>query len=418
MLSTSSRKTYYISRVLFYIHTCLILINAMLKASRIALLISFLIIFGISRLVAQAVRAPVMGWSSWNNFRVNIDENMIRQQADAMITTGLYDAGYRFINIDDGYFGGRDSTGKLFANAHKFPSGMKALVDYIHSKKLKAGIYTDAGKNTCGSIWDKDANGVGSGMYGHIEQDCNLFFKEWRFDFLKADWCGGEAMKLNEQTQYLKIISAIKAIDSNLVFNICRWKFPGEWAIKKADSWRISGDIRPQFSAILAIIDIDAGLYKYASPGHYNDMDMLQVGRGMSYDEDKTHFSMWCMLNSPLLAGNDLRTMSKQTIGILTNKEVIALNQDPAFKQARRIFQENGIDVWLKPLAINGGHSEAIAIMNRGDHETTFNLSAKKAGISPKNKLRDLWLHKDIGRIGKSRKFTIARHGIIVLLVS
>ncbi|MGN6640242.1 MAG: alpha-galactosidase, partial [Mucilaginibacter sp.] len=203
-----------------------------------------------------------------------------------------------------------------------------------------------------------------------------------------------------------------------IVFNVCRWKFPGEWAIKKADSWRIYGDIRPQFSSILAIIDVDAGLYKYASAGHYNDMDMLQVGRGMSYDEDKTHFSMWCMLNSPLLAGNDLRNMSKQTIEILTNKEVIALDQDPGFKQARRILRENNAEVWLKPLGINGGHSEAIAIMNRGDHKTTFNLSAKRLGLSSKSKLRDLWMHQDIGRIGRSRKFTIPKHGIVVLLVS
>jgi hypothetical protein len=343
---------------------------------------------------------------------------MIRQQADAMISTGLYNAGYRYINIDDGYFGGRDSTGRLFPDARKFPSGMKALADYIHSKKLKAGIYTDAGENTCGSIWDKDPNGVGSGIYGHIEQDCNLFFKKWRFDFLKVDWCGGEVMKLDEQTEYLKIIGAVKTIDSNIVFNVCRWKFPGEWAISKADSWRIYGDIRPQFSSILAIIDIDAGLYKYASAGHYNDMDMLQVGRGMTYDEDKTHFSMWCMLNSPLLAGNDLRSMSKQTIEILTNKEVIALDQDQGFKQAVRISHEQGIDVWEKSLAVNDGRSKAIAIVNRNDHEVTFDLSAKTIGVSSKCKLRDLWLHKDLGQIGKSKKFAIPRHGTVVVLVS
>jgi hypothetical protein len=225
-------------------------------------------------------------------------------------------------------------------------------------------------------------------------------------------------MKLDEQTEYLKIIGAVKTIDSNIVFNVCRWKFPGEWAISKADSWRIYGDIRPQFSSILAIIDIDAGLYKYASAGHYNDMDMLQVGRGMTYDEDKTHFSMWCMLNSPLLAGNDLRSMSKQTIEILTNKEVIALDQDQGFKQAVRISHEQGIDVWEKSLAVNDGRSKAIAIVNRNDHEVTFDLSAKTIGVSSKCKLRDLWLHKDLGQIGKSKKFAIPRHGTVVVLVS
>lgn len=358
-------------------------------------------------------KAPIMGWSSWNNFRVNIDEKMLREQADAMISSGLYKAGYRFINIDDGYFGGRDSTGKLYVNAAKFPSGMKALVDYIHSKKLKAGIYTDAGQNTCGSIYDHDKNGIGAGTYGHVEQDAQLFFKEWGFNFLKVDWCGGEKLKLNEEQAYIPIIKAAKTIDKNIIFNICRWQFPGEWAIDKADSWRVSGDIAAKISSILKIIDINADLYKYASPGHYNDMDMLQVGRGMSYDEDKTHFSMWCMLNSPLLAGNDLRNMSPQTIEILTNQEVIALNQDKAFKQAKRVVKENNIEVWVKPLFSKG--SNAIAIMNRGDQEADYTLAPGKLGINAKQKLRDLWLHKDMGQAGSSRKITIPKHGIVVL---
>ncbi|HWI94345.1 MAG TPA: glycoside hydrolase family 27 protein [Flavisolibacter sp.] len=323
--------------------------------------------FFITDCTAQKPKPPIMGWSSWNHFHVNIDEKMIREQADAMITSGMYAAGYRFINIDDGYFGGRDANGILFPNAKKFPSGMKALTEYIHSKRLKAGIYTDAGNNTCGSIYDKDSLGIGVGIYGHLKQDCNLFFNEWKFDFLKADWCGGEKMKLDEETEYSKIIAEVKSIDSNIVFNVCRWKFPGEWAIKKADSWRISGDIRERFASILKIIDLNADLHKYASPGHYNDMDMLQVGRGMSYDEDKTHFSMWCMMNSPLLAGNDLRNMSKQTIEILTNKEVIALNQDPAFIQARRILREDNVEVWMKPLGAR--KQKVIAVMNRGNNE-------------------------------------------------
>jgi len=247
-------------------------------------------------------KPPIMGWSSWNYFRAKIDESMTKEQADFMKSTGLYDAGYRFINIDDGYFGGRDVNGKLLPNAKKIPSGMNALADYIHSKGLKAGIYTDAGKNTCGSMYDNDSLDIGVGFYNHIEQDCNTFFKEWGYDFIKVDWCGGENQKLDEETEYTRIISAIKSINNKIVFNICRWQFPGTWAIKKADSWRISAHIREKFSSIVSIIDINVNLYKYASAGHYNDMDMLQVGRGMSYDEDKTHFSMWCMLNSPLLA--------------------------------------------------------------------------------------------------------------------
>lgn len=363
--------------------------------------------------LAQKPKPPVMGWSSWNHFHVNIDERLLRQQADALISSGMYDAGYRFINVDDGYFGGREANGKLFANAKKFPSGMKALADYIHGKGLKAGLYTDAGKNTCGSMYDKDSLGIGVGIYGHVEQDCKLFFKEWGFDFLKVDWCGGQKMKLDEETEYTKIMTAVKAVDSNLVFNVCRWQFPGEWAIKKADSWRISGDIRETFSSILKIIDLNAGLYNYSSAGHYNDMDMLQVGRGMTYEEDKTHFSMWCLLNSPLLAGNDLRRMSKETVAVLTNKEVIALNQDEGFVQARRIFAQDSIELWMKPL---GNGEKALALLNRGEAKT-FALSAAKADIGKESQLRDLWQHKDLGKMGTQKTFTLPKHGIVVLKV-
>jgi hypothetical protein len=381
-------------------------------------LICFALLSSSTLLYAQRQKTPIMGWSSWNHFRVHIDEKMIRQQADALVSSGMYEAGYRYINIDDGYFGGRDSSGKLFVDNKKFPSGMKALADYIHSNGLKAGIYTDAGKNTCGSIYDKDKNGIGVGIYGHIEQDCNLFFKEWGFNFLKVDWCGGEQMKLEEQTEYLKIIDTVKAINSSIVFNICRWQFPGEWAIQRADSWRISGDITENFSSILKIIDLNADLYKYASAGHYNDMDMLQVGRGMSYEEDKTHFSMWCLLNSPLLAGNDLRKMSKETVEILTNKEVIALNQDSGYRQAKRILKAGDVEVWMKPLGSISSKTKAIAIMNRGGSEAVFTLTSKSLGISNKSRLRDLWQHKNLGTIGKQQTFTIPKHGIVVLKIN
>ncbi len=370
-----------------------------------------------SRVTAQQPKPPIMGWSSWNNFRIHINEELIREQADAMIASGMYDAGYRFINIDDGYFGGRDKNGNLLTDLRKFPSGMKALADYIHGKKLKAGIYTEAGKNTCGSIWDHDSLGIGSGLYGHVKEDLQLFLKDWNYDFIKVDWCGGEKMNLDKETQYLKILQQARAIKKSVIFNICCWQFPGTWAIRKADSWRISGDISPNFSTILHIIDLNADLYKYAAAGHYNDMDMLQVGRGMSYDEDKSHFSMWCFLNSPLLAGNDLRNMSKQTVEILTNKEVIALNQDAAFKQGFRIFKSDSIEVWKKPLSGNSGKDFAIAILNRKD-TTSFTLTASLTGATTNHLLRDLWEHKDIGPMGTGRTFHIPRHGIILLKVT
>jgi hypothetical protein len=362
---------------------------------------------------AQKPKPPIIGWSSWNHFRVKINEQIIREQADVMLTSGLYKAGYRFINIDDGYFGGRDSSGKLFANPNKFPSGMQLLAAYIHSKGLKAGIYTDAGKNTCGFIYDKDSLGIGAGIYENIESDCKQFFNEWKYDFIKVDWCGGEKQNLDEQTEYTKIIDAVKTINKNLVFNVCRWKFPGEWAIKKADSWRISGDIRENFSSILKIIDLNADLYKYASPGHYNDMDMLQVGRGMSYEEDKTHFSMWCMMNSPLLAGNDLRNMTKETISILSNKELIAINQDITFVQAQRILKVGDVEIWGKRLG--KGKQKAIAIMNRSNKEQVYTLTASNAGINPKSRVKDLWLNKKMGRMGDEKIFTLPAHGIVVL---
>ena len=376
--------------------------------------IAFSSVLLICSVALPAQNAPIMGWSSWNHFHINIDEKIIREQADAMISSGMYKAGYRFINIDDGYFGGRNSDGNLLTDTKKFPSGMRALTDYIHARKLKAGIYSDAGKNTCGSKYDNDPNGIGVGMYGHVEQDCNLFFNSWKFDFLKVDWCGGDWMGLDEETEYTKIIHAVKSINPEIVFNICRWQFPGEWAIKLADSWRISGDIRENFSSILRIIDLNADLHQYSSPGHYNDMDMLQVGRGMTYDEDKTHFSMWCMMNSPLLAGNDLRNMTRETIEILTNKEIIALNQDKGFRQATRLLREGDIEIWVKPLG-KTGKQKAIAIMNRGEKTGQTALTPEKIGVSSTSKLRDLWLHENIGKLGKSRTLTIPKHGIVVL---
>lgn len=382
------------------------------SSSKIKTAISSVLLICSVALPAQ--NAPIMGWSSWNHFHINIDEKMIREQADAMISSGMYKAGYRFINIDDGYFGGRNSDGNLLTDTKKFPSGMRALTDYIHARKLKAGIYSDAGKNTCGSKYDNDPNGIGVGMYGHVERDCNLFFNDWKFDFLKVDWCGGDWMGLDEETEYTKIIHAVKSINPEIVFNICRWQFPGEWAIKLADSWRISGDIRENFSSILRIIDLNADLHQYSSPGHYNDMDMLQVGRGMTYDEDKTHFSMWCMMNSPLLAGNDLRDMTRETIEILTNKEIIALNQDKGFRQATRLLREGDIEIWVKPLG-KTGKQKAIAIMNRGEKTGQTALTPEKIGVSSTSKLRDLWLHENIGKLGKSRTLTIPKHGIVVL---
>lgn len=365
-------------------------------------------------------QTPIMGWSSWNNFRININEEIIKAQADYMVSSGMKAAGYSYINIDDGYFGGRDANGQLLAHPKRFPSGMQSIARYIHSKGLKAGIYSDAGINTCGSYWDKDTISCGSGLFGHEYQDLDLMLNKWGFDFIKVDWCGGEWMELNEQTRYTSIGNLIKLLKPNTGYNICRWKFPGEWATYIADSWRVSGDISNDYESILKIIDLNADLWKYASPGHVNDMDMLQVGRGMSYDEDKSHFSMWCMMNSPLLAGNDLRTMSKQTIEILTNKEMIALNQDPLVYQARRLVDNGELEVWAKPLKSTMSGEVAVALLNRSTKKEVMILNLSTIGMNANKgySIRDLWAKKDFN-VSKEeqQQFEVPAHGIIVLKI-
>ncbi|MFD1614014.1 glycoside hydrolase family 27 protein [Gelatiniphilus marinus] len=365
-------------------------------------------------------QTPIMGWSSWNNFHVNINEEIIKAQADFMVSSGMADVGYAYVNIDDGFFGGRDSEGNLLVHPERFPNGMKVISDYIHSKGLKAGIYSDAGINTCASYWDKDTIGAGSGLYGHDRKDLKLMLKDWNYDFIKIDWCGGDWLDLDEETRYTQIANIIKEIKPSTVYNICRWEFPGEWALQIADSWRISGDISNKFESILHIIDLNADLWKYASPGHVNDMDMLQVGRGMSYDEDKTHFTMWCMMNSPLLAGNDLRNMSDETISILTNKEIIALNQDPLVYQARRLIDNGDLEVWAKPLIHTMSGEVAVALLNRSNKAETISFDLDTIGIDVDKgyTYRNLWTKKDFDNTTeKSLSFQVPKHGVVVLKI-
>ncbi|NIG53847.1 glycoside hydrolase family 27 protein [Chitinophaga sp. Cy-1792] len=366
-------------------------------------------------------QTPIMGWASWNNFRVNINEKIIREEADAMVRSGLKDAGYNYINVDDGFFGGRNEKGELLHNRQRFPGGMKQLSDYIHSKGLKAGIYAEAGVNTCASIWDADTIGSGSGLYGHDEKDLTTLLKTWGYDFLKVDWCGGKDLGLDEQLRYTQISDWIKRIKPEVVFNICRWQFPGKWAPLVGDSWRISGDINNDFASILRIINLNADLWKYCSPGHFNDMDMLQVGRGMSFEEDKSHFSMWCILNSPLLLGNDLRKISKETLSIITNKEVIALNQDPLCYQARKFSDTLGVQVWAKPLVSVMSGAVGVALLNTSNAPVTAELNIAAVGLNPDKPfvVRDLWKHKDTkGSRNKKLVYELPAHGVVVLKVS
>ncbi|MCJ8165701.1 glycoside hydrolase family 27 protein [Pontibacter sp. E15-1] len=366
-------------------------------------------------------QTPIMGWSSWNNFHVDINEDIIRAQADFMVSSGMQEAGYTYVNMDDGFFGGRDNTGNLIAHPERFPSGMKALSDYIHSKGLKAGIYSDAGINTCASYWDKDTVGVGMGLYGHDARDLRLMLQEWNYDFIKVDWCGGDWLGLDEQSRYTQIGHLIRQIRPDAVYNVCRWEFPGEWVVPLADSWRISGDIANNFASVMHIVDLNADLWRHATPGHVNDMDMLQVGRGMSYEEDKTHFSMWCMLSSPLLTGNDLRSMTPETIRILTNRELIAINQDRLVYQARRLVDEDEQEVWAKPLQSTMSGEVAVALLNRSDQEAVITFQPDSVGLVAAKgyRMRALWENKDYAvSTKKEASFDVPAHGIVVLRVT
>ncbi len=363
----------------------------------------------------QGAVTPIMGWSSWNNYRIHINDSIIRNQADAMVRSGMAEAGYSFINIDDGYFLGRDEKSRLLYDDVKFPNGMKSLADHIHAKGLKAGIYTDAGENTCGSIWDADKNGIGVGVFGHEHIDFPMFFNEWGYDFIKIDWCGGQQQKLDEESVYSSLIHQVKETRKDVVFNICRWQFPGTWACAIADSWRISGDINASFGSICHIIDKNMFLAPYASPGHFNDMDMLQVGRGMTADEDKAHFTMWCMMASPLLAGNDLAQMSEETRMILTNKEIIALNQDPAGLQAEIVARINGVEMWVKHLVQRNGRERAVTLLNRSETPVTVTIDFAEAGLKDVKSVRDLWEHQEKQVTDNKMTVEVPAHGVRAL---
>ena len=366
-----------------------------------------------------------MGWSSWNNYGHNINDSIIKAQADAMVSSGLADLGFKYINIDDGFFDGRNADGSLRINATKFPYGMKTLADYIHSKGLKAGFYSEAGANTCGSIWGAQTGGVGGGLYNYDQQDIDSIFKSWGFDFLKVDFCGGQQQGLDEETRYTQIKKAINNTGrTDINFNVCRWQFPGAWVCSVADSWRMSGDINltpgsiPSWNEILKIIDQNTFLAAYASPGHYNDMDMLEVGRGLSFEEDKSHFSMWCILSSPLVLGNDLANMSEQTKSILTNPEVIAVNQDTTGLQARRIWDNgSGLQVWAKNLNGKLSNERAVVLFNRRDTAASISVKWKDLNLEGPATVRDLWERRDLGIMDSMFTAEIPSHGVVMLKV-
>ena len=361
---------------------------------------------------------PLMGWSSWNTFACEISEDVILETARAMATNGLKDAGYVYVNIDDGFFDGHGEDGILRFHPRRFPRGMKPVVDGIHALGMKAGIYSDAGADTCGSMY-RDANGkydkggVGGGLYGHDAADCKLHFVDLGFDFIKVDYCGGKTLKLDEKARYTEIAAAIKATGrTDVRLNICRWAFPGTWAADIAESWRTTGDIRANWGSLKKIVKENLYLSAYASPGHFNDMDMLEVGHlkgsvktafgkddgGLTPDEEAMHFGVWCMLSSPLLIGCDARSMPQHEMELVTNPYLLAMNQNDLGLQAY-VAQRVGPDgyVLVKDAERRFGTARYVALVNLSNSELEFNVDAKTLDLDGAIEVFDLLDMSDPG---------------------
>lgn len=377
---------------------------------------------------AAAVHAfdgPTMGWSTWNTYRVNINDSLICRQADALVHTGLSAAGYDHVNIDDGFFGGRDeATGQLKMHPVRFPRGLHATVDHIHSLGLKAGIYSDAGANTCGNFWDNDTIARNVGMLGHEEGDCRLFFKGIGFDFIKIDYCGADGRQ-NAQQYYLEpaeryaaIARAIAATGRKDVrLNVCRWAFPGTWVRDVATSWRTTPDISPSWRSVRGIIAENLYLSAYAGVGRYNDMDMLEVGRGMTPEEDHTHFAMWCIMSSPLLIGCDLTTLRPETLELLTNPELIAINQDSLGLQAYVAATDGDTYVLVKDVGSLHSTTRAVALYNPTDSARRVAVSLGEIQLAGPARVRDASGRRDLSPVADSLSAVIPAHGTRVYLV-
>lgn len=381
----------------------------------------------------QGVKPPLMGWSSWNAYMVDISDSIITHQADLMVEKGLKEAGYRYVNIDDGFFGYRDERGYMVPHPERFPKGpegMRALVDHIHGLGLKAGIYSDAGDNTCGSSYNHDLNGLGAGLYGHDVVDAERYFNEWDFDFIKLDYCGGQNLKLDPEVRYREIRRVIDSVATRHIrINVCRWNFPGTWVNGIGDSWRISADIRPVWKSIKYIVGKNLYLSAYAGNGNYNDMDMLAVGYnikpspfweeglGLSYTEEEAHFGIWCIMSSPLLLGCDIEYIPEETMKIITNPELIAINQDRLGLQAHVIQHVGETYVFAKDIIEKWGNTRAVALYNPADTSMRFTLTPEEIEMTGTLTVRDLNLNADLGECS-SIEMTLPPHSAKILKVS
>lgn len=381
----------------------------------------------------QEVKPPLMGWSSWNAYMVDISDSIITHQADLMVEKGLKEAGYRYVNIDDGFFGYRDERGYMVPHPERFPKGpegMRALVDHIHSLGLKAGIYSDAGDNTCGSSYNHDLNGLGAGLYGHDVVDAERYFNEWDFDFIKLDYCGGQNLKLDPEERYREIRRVIDSVATRHIrINVCRWNFPGTWVNGIGDSWRISADIRPVWKSIKYIVGKNLYLSAYAGNGNYNDMDMLAVGYnikpspfweeglGLSYTEEEAHFGIWCIMSSPLLLGCDIEYIPEETMKIITNPELIAINQDRLGLQAHVVQHVGETYVFAKDIIEKWGNTRAVALYNPADTSMRFTLTPEEIEMTGTLTVRDLNLNADLGECS-SIEMALPPHSAKILKVS
>ena len=370
----------------------------------------------------QVAQTPPMGWNSWNYFAEKVDDKGVRDAADQIVASGMRDAGYVYVNIDDTWEGERDASGVLHTNS-RFPD-MKALADYVHSKGLKIGIYSSPGPKTCAGY---------AGSLDHEEQDAKMY-AAWGIDYLKYDLCSYIPAVMQKQAPndrtaqmrlmheaYEKMGKALAATGRPIVYSFCQygWDAVWEWAPSYGGNlWRTTGDISPHWDRVYTILEQQAGLEGYAGPGHWNDPDMLEVGNGkLSMDENRAHFSMWAMLASPLLAGNDLPNMKPEIKAILTNRDVIALDQDSLGKQASRIYSEGEVEVWSKPLS---GGAVAIAVLNAGDNRYSthpFHLDLAKLGLHGSQQAKDLWTGKDV-ELTENMPLQIAGHDVFLVRVA
>ena len=402
-------KSMYKSNKLIYIMKKLILILFVLVAIAISSFAQK------DRLLALT---PPMGWNSWNTFKSNINETLIKEMADAMVSSGMRDAGYKYLILDDCWLAPeRDSLQNLQADPKKFPDGMKALGDYIHSKGLKFGIYNCAGTKTCAGF---------PGTHGHEYQDA-LTYASWGVDYLKYDWCNTEG--INAKEAYTTMSKALAATHRPIVFSLCEWgsNQPWLWAEPVGQLWRTTGDISCKWKSITEIIDKEADLRQYAGPGHWNDPDMLEVGNGLPVNEDRAHFSMWAMLAAPLIAGNDLRNMTEETKAILTNRGVIAVDQDSLGVQGLRYAINDSVQTWMKPLE---GGDWAVCFLNTAAEPKAVAFDWKNNVVKDSLSnaelnanahpyaIVDLWTNKALGNTDKALKATVPSHDVLMIYLS